>query len=130
MAHSIQELNGRYLTLNDLDVIAFIRVGRSLDDDKRLSADGLLKKWERQLETAGPGTIDLDLDTICATPSGRASLDHMINRLLETAPAFGAIVPSHILDGTSAMGAVFGQYETYRLTDTLLNLKRFVAPSE
>lgn len=128
MANSIQEFREEFESFNDLDIIAMIHLATevysSLDKNRKIS--DIISGWRRQMEIAGPGTIDLMLDDYLKTPEDRGAFFLLLKEIRRKVLEFGEVIPINILNMPVEMGASFNNYSLSKMICILNRMENFV----
>lgn len=132
MGWSIQAIPPHHTIINDLDIIALINILADLlriDAIDSSGASDIVSTWIVAVEESGPGTIDLHLQDLTASPERT----RMLHRLLTTAEqallALGDSVPRELLNkGPLRNSAIFtDNYPVPRLLKTIVQLRDLAA---
>lgn len=128
MAHSVQEFRGKYVALNDLDIVAFIAVvhaamERVHDADNHLNT---LQSWDHQLKVAGPGSLDLMLDEIIQSSEDKERFLDMLQKARAKIEAFGDVIPATVLHCQTGMGATLKDYPSDLILAVVDKLREIV----
>lgn len=128
MANSTQEFRGRFISFNDLDIIAVIHltmdVYKSLHEDKKISE--IVAGWAHQMEIAGPGSIDLMLDDYLQSPDEKNAFFVLLEGVRNRVKMFGSVVPVSVLSRPVAMGVAFKDYPAQEIHSCLDELENLV----
>jgi hypothetical protein len=104
MAHSYIDFRGRYLHVNDMDLIAIVHLllfERNRFGDSDLLPSGLaalMKEWESLLDVSGPGCLDLNLDDYINDDQTIDALVSAITRVESELKRFGDTIPGNHLN--------------------------------
>jgi hypothetical protein len=111
MGHSIQRVRDRFEIFHDLDLVSL--VGLLLEEVHRRPHDyphteRIVEAWVAELPKAGPGTIELELDTVVAAEGRIAEFEKLITPVRERVVGYGKTVPASVLNSACHMpGVVF-----------------------
>lgn len=120
MGHSIQAANGKAAILDDATILALICLaGEAVDaaPDAYPVMEPVVAQWERNCDGYGPGTIDLDLDSLLSQANASNELRRLLVDVESRAARFGKNIPSSVLNGRCrAPGVRFLDYPVSNLT--------------
>jgi hypothetical protein len=121
MGHSIQEINGRHLPLNDLDLLAVVSLANTIAEAGGGDRFGkIVSAWNAAVEKSGPGTIDLGLGGKVET----GPLRELLADVRQKASSFGETIPAQDLQRWG--GVSFKDYPVHLVVETVRAIERFV----
>lgn len=130
MAHSIQEFDGKIKIFNDLDLIAVVLLLLKLlsTAPKNDLSEKLMESWRRTLSLYGPGTIELELESLIRSNDDKAMLLDLLRLVEESLLDYGDFVPASILNNLSDApeGVIFFDFKCAFIIDALNSLEELL----
>jgi hypothetical protein len=131
MAHSIQVLDEKAETFNDLDLLVLIKfflmeLKRNSEAYPRLAS--IATGWRESLENYGPGTIDLRVERAVGDAEGRQQFANLLAAVARELNRDGELVPAAELNSLSAVpGVKFYDYQKSLLREAIAKLNKLLS---
>lgn len=100
MAHSIQVVGDGQEVFNDLDLlvlVCFLIQGTKDNRDEYASLQSFTHEWSEGIDGYGPGTLDLNLQSIVTVPSAKQELERLLDTLSLQMKDVGSTIPLSLL---------------------------------
>jgi hypothetical protein len=127
MATSIQTFGKRVEIFNDFDLLALIALTNEIGDragERFDSLRPLFAVWKQNCIGYGPGTIDLELESISTNELAKSNLGELLTSVLEKLGEFGDTIPSAFLKiWCQAPGVKFKNFPTTNVRSTIRRIR-------
>ena len=109
MAHAILTVGDRKVFVTDLDLIAILSLMRVELDRESDTFSGLGRRFDiiwRTVREYAPGTLDVPVNEIAASPSERAAFLALLDRVRSRVESFGSFVPEEALSSACPLPGI------------------------
>jgi hypothetical protein len=130
MAASMQIVRERVKMFKDLDLIALIclmDIEHEGNKNKYDAFSSQFDQWKMNIKNSGPGTIDLELDSIAPSSSSHNQLLLMLDAVRDRLTSYQETVPATVLQERCPVeGVKFVDYPVMFLVDTIASLRELL----
>jgi hypothetical protein len=126
MTFSIQNVGEIAVGINDCDLL--VLMGMIFDETEysqphHSALKPYLECWRNIRNTYGPGTLDLELDSLAKDPAAKSELNNLLSTVKLKAMSWGETIPAAIANEKWAVrGVKFVDYQTSRVVLAIDNL--------
>jgi len=127
MAHSIQTIGNKAAIINDSDLL--ILVGIMIDEISIASSsynalESFSKGWDESRKLSGPGTLDLELDSVASNPAAKLELDLLFSSIEEKISNWDEVISASTAnDKWRIRGVTFSDCPTSRIVSAISKLR-------
>lgn len=130
MAHSIQSLGDEAAIIDDLDLL--ILIGMMIDEVNDRSSEysslrPFSENWHALRISAGPGTLDLCLETLVDDKTATSELIELLSAIAKQVKQYGEHIPAELANAKWATDGVrFYDYPTSRVASAIQTLNDLI----
>jgi hypothetical protein len=132
MATSILVVGQRAELFNDLDLLVLLGlILEEMEDEPGHypSLQSRASTWADCRESSGPGTIDLDLESLVQNAQAKRDLLELLSAVTRKLDVVGPYIPADVLNSRYAVrGVRFNDYSTARLSGAMEKIQNLLLP--
>lgn len=130
MAHSIQTRGRAFERFDDFCLMALVLLLEAIASKNQSlypNAKQVVSEWKKELRSAGPGTIELNLAAIGPSVETTSELFLLLNAIRDSMVTFGDSVPASALDRLCNVDGIrFGNIPTSEIKVAVNQLERLL----